>query len=156
MELAQAQKISEEIVKRLSPYCKKIVVVGSIINVPRERLSPTIVLIPSDPWNLTHEIMALGPVRQAWGEKLKRVRYNGVQIDIYYATEETWAMLLLIRTGSMEHNVHLAGLAKKMGWRLAANGDGLFNQKGQRVAGDTEESIYAALGLPYKEPWERD
>jgi hypothetical protein len=35
-------------------------------------------------------------------------------------------------------------------------GDGLFNQKGQRVAGDTEESIYAALGLPYKEPWERD
>lgn len=155
MELAQAQTIAAGVVKRLSPYCRRIEVAGSI-----RRRKPFVndidlVLIPSDPWNLEHEIMGLGQVRQAWGEKLKRVMYNGVQVDIYYATEETWATLLLIRTGSMESNIHLASLAKKMGWRLAASGDGLFNQKGQRVAGDTEESIYRALGLPFQDPWKR-
>jgi DNA polymerase/3'-5' exonuclease PolX len=47
-------------------------------------------------------------------------------------------------------------LAKKKGWHLAASGDGLFNEKGQRVAGGSEESIYEALELPYQEPWERN
>jgi len=156
MELAQAQKIANEVVKRLSPYCKKIEIAGSI-----RRRKPFVndidlVLIPSDPWNLTHEIAGLGQVRQAWGEKLKRILFNGVQVDIYYATEETWATLLLIRTGSMEHNIHLASLAKKKGWHLAANGDGLFNEKGKRVAGDSEQSIFAALGLLYLPPERRE
>lgn len=34
--------------------------------------------------------------------------------------------------------------------------DGLFDHEGRRIAGDTEASIYEALGLAYKEPWERD
>jgi len=42
-----------------------------------------------------------------------------------------------------------------MGWHLAASGEGLFNEKGERVAGDTEESIYEALGLAYQRPEER-
>ncbi|MBA7669483.1 hypothetical protein ES703_77614 [subsurface metagenome] len=69
-------------------------------------------------------------------------------------SEETWATLLLIRTGSKESNIRLATLAQKKGWRLKANGEGLFNE-GQRIAGDTEESIYEALELPYQRPEER-
>jgi len=76
-------------------------------------------------------------------------------VDLYFATAETWATLLLIRTGSKENNIRLATLAKRRGWHLAANGDGLFDEKGRRVAGDSEESIYKALVLPYQEPWER-
>ncbi len=156
MDLQQAQKIGDEVLKRLSPYCKpmRIEVVGSI---RRRRPLPRdidIVLIPSDPWNLTHEIAGLGPA-QASGDKVKRVSYNGVQVDLYFATEETWATLLLIRTGSKQNNIRLAWLAKQKEWRLAASGDGLFNEKGERIAGDTEESIYEALGLRYQEPWER-
>ncbi|GAH82255.1 unnamed protein product [marine sediment metagenome] len=156
MELARAQKIADDVVKRLSPYCqpKRIKVVGSV-----RRLKPTVkdvdfVLIPSDPWNLSFQITGLGSVKLK-GDKLKRVNYNGVQVDLYYASEETWATLLLIRTGSKENNIRLATLAKKRGWRLAASGDGLFNEKGERIAGDSEESIYLALGLPYQEPEER-
>jgi DNA polymerase/3'-5' exonuclease PolX len=158
MELAQAQKVAAEVVKRLTPYCKKIEVAGSIRRRKPFVKDIDLVLIPSDPWNLAHEIMGLGQgqLRQAWGEKLKRVSYNGVQVDIYYASEETWSTLLLIRTGSMESNIRLASLAKKRGWHLGANGDGLFDEKRQRVAGDTEQSIFQALGLEYKEPWERN
>ena len=98
--------------------------------------------------------MGLGQVRMS-GSKLMRVMVNSVQVDIYVASEETWATLLLIRTGSKESNIRLCSLAKKKGWRLAASGDGLFNEMGERVAGDSEESIYQALGEPWQEPWER-
>lgn len=49
----------------------------------------------------------------------------------------------------------LGSLAKRKGWQLKANGDGLFDRTGNRVAGDSEESIYQALGIPYQEPSKR-
>lgn len=162
MELERAKAIADEVVKRLSPYCTKIEVAGSV-----RRQKPTvrdidIVLIGSDFWNLTREILAVDsrdpyvplPSRVT-SVKLRRINYYGTQVDLYFATEGTWATLLLIRTGSKENNIRLCTIAKKRGWHLAANGDGLFNESGQRVAGDSEESIYAALDLPWQEPWER-
>ncbi len=158
MELERAQSIADEVMKRLSPYCQRIAVAGSV---RRQKLFPhdiDIVLMPSDPWNLDGEVLALARPFQPKlsGEKLKRFDYNGTQVDLYYASEDTWATLLLIRTGSKENNIRLATLAKKRGWRLAASGDGLFNETGERIAGDSEESIYEALGLPYQEPSERN
>jgi len=46
-------------------------------------------------------------------------------------------------------------LARRRGWHLAAGGRGLFNERGERIAGDSERSIYEALELEYQEPWER-
>uniref|UniRef100_A0A6M3LV59 Putative DNA polymerase n=1 Tax=viral metagenome TaxID=1070528 RepID=A0A6M3LV59_9ZZZZ len=152
--LERAEKIAEAIVKRLAPYCKKIEVVGSIRRRKPWVNDVDICLIPSDPWNLHHEVLGLGQT-QAAGSKIMRVMVGDVQVDIYIASEETWATLLLIRTGSAENNIRLASLAKKRGWHLAASGDGLFDENGQRIAGDTEESIYAALGLRYQRPEER-
>jgi len=154
MELERAQKMATEIIVRLSPYCSRIELAGSI-----RRRKPFVndidlVLIPNDLWNLHAELRKLGQVKMA-GKKIMRVMIGNTQVDIYIAEEATWATLLLIRTGSAENNIRLATLAKKKGWRLAASGDGLFNENGERIAGDTEESIYAALGLRYQEPWER-
>lgn len=157
MELERAQKIADEVVTKLSPYCSRLEVAGSI-----RRRKPTvndidIVLIASDPWNLEHEILGLAQpfAPQLSGGKLKRFKYKGVQVDLYFADERTWATLLLIRTGSKESNIRLATLAKKKGWHLAASGDGLFNEHDDRTAGDSEESIFKALGLPYQRPEER-
>ncbi len=154
MELERAQKIASGVVKRLGPYCQRIEIAGSIRRQKATVNDIDIVLIPSDLWNLTHEIKGLGPSVAA-GEKLKRILYNGVQVDLYFADEETWATLLLIRTGSKENNIRLATLAKERGWHLAASGDGLFNENEQRIAGDSEESIYEALNLPWQRPEER-
>jgi DNA polymerase (family 10) len=89
----------------------------------------------------------------------------GLMLDIYIATPETWATLLLIRTGSKEHNIRLCSLAKQKGMYLKADGQGLFKANNpnpikedpgwERIAGDTELSIFEALGLPYKRPEER-
>jgi len=154
MELEKAKAIGDEVIKRLDPYCQRIEIAGSV-----RRKKPTVndidfVLIPSDLWNLQHEIMGLGQVRMS-GSKIMRVMVGLVQVDLYIASPETWATLLLIRTGSAENNIRLATLAKKRGWHLAASGDGLFDEEGRRIAGDTEKSIYEALGLPYQRPEER-
>lgn len=157
MDLQRAEKIAGEVIKRLSPYCQRIEVAGSV---RRQKPTPRdidFVLIPSDLWNLECEVLSLARPFQpkVSGEKLKRFIFNGTQVDLYFATPETWATLLLIRTGSKENNIRLCTLAKTRGWHLAASGGGLFDEKGQRVAGDSEESIYEALGVPYQEPWER-
>lgn len=154
ISLERAEKIAEAVVKRLRPYCKRIEVAGSVRRKKPWVNDVDLVLIPSDLWNLHHEIMGLGQMRMS-GSKIMRVMVGSTQVDIYVASEETFATLLLIRTGSAESNMRLAWLAKKRGWRLKASGDGLFNETGQRIAGDSEESIYEALGLPYQRPEER-
>jgi DNA polymerase (family 10) len=151
LSLERAEKTAGAIIKRLALYCERIEVAGSV-----RRRCPWVndidlVLIPSNLWDLHTEIKLLGQVKAA-GDKIVRVEMGDTQVDIYFATPETWATLLLIRTGSKENNIRLATRAKKMGWHLAASGDGLFNEKGERVAGDTEESIYEALGLAYQGP----
>lgn len=155
IELSRAQKVAEAVVKQLQPHCHKIEVVGSI-----RRRRPWVndidlVLVAKDLWGLHGELVRLGPMKMSGG-KIVRVEVQGIQVDFYFATEETWATLLLIRTGSAAHNIFLASRAKARGWRLAASGDGLFNEKGERVAGDTELSIFQALGLAYLHPEERE
>jgi DNA polymerase (family 10) len=154
MELERAQRTANAVIDILKPYCSRIEVVGSI---RRKRPNPNdvdIVLIPKDLWNLHAELVKLGQVKMS-GSKIIRVIYGNTQLDFYIADEATCATLLLIRTGSTQNNIRLCSIAKKKGWHLAANGDGLFNEKKERIAGDTEISIYQALGLPYKRPEER-
>lgn len=152
--LERAEKIAEAVVKRLKPYCQRIEVAGSVRRRKEWVNDIDFVLVPSDPWNMHAELMKLGQLTMS-GSKIMRVMVRDVKIDIYIATPETWATLLLIRTGSAENNIRLASYAKKRGWRLAASGDGLFNENGQRIAGDSEESIYSALGLRWQRPEER-
>lgn len=159
--LARADKIAEAVVKRLSPYCRKIdnrikiEVVGSV----RRRVpwvnDIDLVLIPDDLWGFHAEVKKLGQMKMN-GPKIKRIMVGSIQIDIYIADEDTWATLLLIRTGSAQNNIRLAQRAQERGWRLAASGDGLFNENGERIAGNTELSIFQALGLPYQQPKERN
>lgn len=156
--LERAAKLAEAVVKRLSPYCKRIEVAGSIRRRRPWVKDIDLVLIPSDPWNLNHELINLCrpfPPKVS-GKKIMRIEVNSIQVDIYFAEPETWATLLLIRTGSTENNIRLCARAKERGWHLHADGNGLFNEKGERIAGDTELSIYNALGLKWQEPWERD
>ena len=169
MELKQAETLAQEVVDQLAPYCTRIEVVGSI---RRRKAFPNdidILLIPANQGLLAGAIVTLG-TKKKWGPAIVQRTYKGQQVDLYFATPQTWDTLLLIRTGSMASNIRLASRAKAKGWRLYANGDGLFNGlgekapglfwdsagKGERIAGDSEESIFLALGLPYLEPWDRE
>ena len=154
IELERAQKIAEGVVGGLEQYCEQIEVVGSIRRKKPQVNDIDLVLVPRDRDALDHRLMQLGKLKMS-GLKIGRVQMEEITLDVYYATPETFATLLLIRTGSAQNNIRLASLAKKKGWHLAASGDGLFNENGERIAGDSEESIYEALGLPYQRPEER-
>lgn len=160
MRLEEATTIARKVKEILSPYCEEIEIAGSV-----RRRKPTvndidIVLIEKlSAWLILSSLIATIGRIELNGDKIKRLWYgdkqSGIAIDIYIATPATWATLLLIRTGSKESNIRLATIAKRQGWHLKASGDGLFNEKGERIAGETEESIYEALGITYQEPNER-
>ena len=152
--LERAQKVADAVVKHLSPHCQRIEIAGSIRRRKPWVNDVDLILIPKNLWNLHGELMKLGQLKMS-GKKIMRVMVGSTQVDIYVADEATWATLLLIRTGSKENNIRLCSRAKDMGWHLAASGDGLFNEREERIAGDSEISIYNALGLPYQRPEER-
>jgi DNA polymerase (family 10) len=76
---------------------------------------------------------------------------NGLQVDVRLLEKENFGAALLYFTGSKEHNVALRGRANDMGYTL--NEYALATLKGEkRVAGKTEEEIYAKLKLDFIPP----
>jgi len=159
MRLEEARSIAERVKEMLTPYCERIEIAGSIRRGKPIVHDIDIVLIekPEAALVMNNILFNIGIVKLN-GPKIKRVYLpeDNITVDIYIATPATWATLLLIRTGSKENNIRLCSLAREKGWHLKASGDGLFDEAGNRIAGDTEESIYEALGVPYQEPEERD
>jgi DNA polymerase (family 10) len=89
------------------------------------------------------QILSRGPTRSSV------VLRNGTQVDLRVVGEANYGAALLYFTGSKAHNIALRAIAAARGLKL--NEYGLFRGK-ERVAGRTEEEVFAYLGLPYIEP----
>jgi DNA polymerase/3'-5' exonuclease PolX len=87
---------------------------------------------------------------------LKTVDSDTVPIDLYVATEQTWWTLLLIRTGSRQHNIKLARRAMELQMHLKADGSGLLTSNGRIISVGSEEEIFQHLKIEYRSPEERD
>ena len=77
----------------------------------------------------------------------------GLQADLRVVPPECFGAALHYFTGSRAHNIALRKLAVAAGLKL--NEYGVFSRDGRRerrVAGETEESVFAALGLPWIPP----
>jgi DNA polymerase (family 10) len=71
---------------------------------------------------------------------------GGLQADLRAVAAHERGAALQYFTGSKAHNIVLRDRALERGWRL--NEYGLFNAKDEsKIAGETEEAIYQALGL---------
>jgi DNA polymerase (family 10) len=76
---------------------------------------------------------------------------GGLQADLRSVAPNERGAALQYFTGSKAHNIVLRDRALERGWRL--NEYGLFNARDEaRIAGETEESIYQALGLAWVPP----
>lgn len=75
---------------------------------------------------------------------------EGVQVDVRVFGENEYGAALVYFTGSKDHNIALRNLAIERGCKL--NEYGLFDEKGSRLAGKTEDEIYRKLGLRYIPP----
>jgi DNA polymerase (family 10) len=93
------------------------------------------------------EVLASGRTRAS-------VRLNsGIQADLRVVAPESFGAALHYFTGSKAHNIALRRLAMAQG--LKVNEYGVF-RGAKRVAGETEESVYAAVGLPWVPPEKRE
>ena len=77
----------------------------------------------------------------------------GIDADLLVVPPESWGSALQYFTGSKEHSVQLRKLAIAKGLRL--NEWGIY-QGDRKVAGETEEQVYEALGLQWIPPEMRE
>ena len=159
--LKDAEKTANQVKTLVANHCDKIEIAGSI---RRQRA-------------IVHDIDFVVSTRndfewQKIGEELKRIKakpacqgssvikaflpcQNGLfQVDFYRAKLMNFGIHLLVRTGSAEHNVWLAGYAISKGMRIKYS-EGLIRE-GSVMAGETEEGVFEALGLPYPSPSDRE
>jgi DNA polymerase (family 10) len=95
---------------------------------------------------LVEEVLARGENKAS-----AKVGREGLQVDVRALLPETFGAAMQYFTGSKDHNVAIRVRAVKMGLKLSEYG--LFRvADDSRVAGQTEEGIYQALGLPWIPP----
>lgn len=98
------------------------------------------------------------------------VLHSGLQVDLRVIPSASFGAAMLYFTGSKEHNVVLRTRAVKEGLRVnewgvyrtreededgqagSSGSAGAAGDFGERLAGDTEDDVYAALGLPWIAP----
>lgn len=75
----------------------------------------------------------------------------GLQVDVRVVAPDEWGAALQYFTGSAEHNVRMREIAKGLGLKVSEYG--VFRiDTGERCASETEEAVYAALGMQTPPP----
>ena len=73
----------------------------------------------------------------------------GMQVDLRVVAQPSYGAALHYFTGSKSHNIAIRRIAQQLG--LKVNEYGVFRGE-KRIAGESEESVYRAVGLPYIPP----
>ena len=158
LEYAKAKAVALQVEELIKPLCDRLKVVGSIRrNKPTVGDCDFVVMATDANWNKIIPILRNSKVVCA-GASLIKVNFpvegQLFQVDFYRAIPQNFGIQELIRTGSADHNMWLAGYAISKGYRLKYS-TGLIKD-GVQVAAQTEEGVFCALGLPCPEPEQRE
>jgi len=75
---------------------------------------------------------------------------QGFQMDLRVVSSESFGAALQYFTGSKSHNIKLRERAIRRGLKI--NEYGVFNQEGEKIAGEKEEEVYSILNLHFIPP----
>ncbi|NYI03652.1 DNA polymerase/3'-5' exonuclease PolX [Allostreptomyces psammosilenae] len=158
--LSTATDLAEEIVGELSGVrgCVRCGYAGSLRRM-RETVGDLDVLVAAERSAPFMEAFTRMPgVAEviAGGEKKTSVRTTrGVQVDLRVLPPHSWGAGLQYFTGSKAHNIRLREMAVRHQLKLSEYG--LFDaESGDVVVSETEEEVYARLGLPWIPPTLRE
>jgi len=153
--------IARSLTLKLEPHCERIMIVGSLRRQCEKVHDIDIVLQPL-PGELDEfksfelvRILGDGWRHKNYGNKIVNGLYCDIPVDLYFATQEQWWTLVVIRTGSKEHNIKLCKQARWLGMKLHADGAGIELADGTHFVPKSEESLFTDLSLPYVEPKDR-
>jgi len=155
--LPYAENMAEELIAHIRqvPGVEAITPAGSLRR-GRETVGDLDLLVTGPaPGEVLERFLAFPRVQEvlARGENKAsaRVGLEGLQVDVRALPRESFGSAMQYFTGSKDHNVAIRLRAVKMGLKLSEYG--LFRvEDDRRVAGETEASVYEALGLPWIPP----
>jgi DNA polymerase (family 10) len=161
---------------RAAPGAQRVEIAGSLRR-RRETIGDIDLLVECDGDGaavIEHFIRFGGASRAeaAGPTKGSTVLASGLQVDLRVVPPESFGAALVYFTGSKDHNINIRTRAVRAGLRVnewgvyrvpdaAEDGEGVDEQVvvadpadrfGERVAGDTEESVYRALAMPWIPP----
>jgi DNA polymerase/3'-5' exonuclease PolX len=161
LDLKEAEQIAAPIKATVETLCAHIEVAGSIRRQkPKIHDIDFVVVAKSDAeWQKINEKLKQLKAKPncSGGSVIKAFVpcQDGLfQVDFYRAKPSTFGIHLLVRTGSADHNMWLAGHAYSKGMRLKYS-EGLIKD-GVTIAGEIEQGVFAALDLPCPMPSERE
>lgn len=153
-KLADASAVAEALATylRQSPLAKEVMIAGSLRRA-RDTVGDIDLLVLAEKGKAVCEHFVRYPdVREriSLGDtRASVVLQSGMQVDLRVVAQASAGAALMYFTGSQAHNIAMRNLALARGYKL--NEYGLFRGR-QRIAGQTEQSVFEALGLPWIAP----
>jgi DNA polymerase (family 10) len=154
--LPTARAVALQVAQALRAHggVERLEIAGSVRRM-RESVKDVDILVTStEPARVIETFVGLPSVVEVTGrgDTKASVRHrDGLAIDLRVVEPAAFGAALQYFTGSREHNVRLRQLAIQRGLKLSEYG--VFDEAtGDRIAGATEEDVYAAVGLPFIPP----
>ena len=160
--LWEALQISKYLIEKLKSNLKeihKIEVVGSTRR-RKETIGDLDILVTADDKDRlkimdfftsldeVSEVLVKGPKKSS---VIMKFEDKERQVDLRIFKDEEWGAALQYFTGSKQHNIHLREIAKEKGLKI--NEYGVFKvDTEEKIAGETEESVYKAVGMDWIPP----
>jgi DNA polymerase (family 10) len=142
---------------RSVPGAERVEVAGSYRRMRESVGDLDLLVATTQPRDILVAFAALPQVERvlARGDTKSSVVIDGMQVDCRAVAPDQFGAAWQYFTGSQAHNIRLRGMALRLG--LTLNEYGVFRvEGGERVAGATEEDVYAALGLRWIPPEQRE
>jgi DNA polymerase (family X) len=154
--LPVARAVAQQVASALRAHggVERLEIAGSLRRM-RETVKDVDILVTStEPARVIETLVGLPSVAEvtARGDTKVAVRHqDGLAIDLRVVAPEAFGAALQYFTGSRAHNVRLREMAVRRGLKISEYG--VFDEEtGARVAGETEQDVYAAVGLPWIPP----
>lgn len=136
------------------PEVDKASIAGSLRRMQETIGDVDLIAASSDPSSVVDRFTTLPEVKNVLGHgptKGTIVTKDNLQVDLRVVKPNEYGAGIQYFTGSQAHNIKLRSIAEDMGFKV--NEYGLFRlADNERIAGETEESMYETLGLRWIPP----
>ncbi len=161
ISIYEASTIADEVVAYLkgNPLVKQVAAAGSLrrmketvgdLDILASGKNGTEIIRAFTKFPGTLRVLSAGDTK---GSIIIKTETSERQIDLRIVAESEFGAALQYFTGSKSHNIKLRGMAKARGLKISEYG--VF-RGAKKIAGATEEEVYAVLGLPWIPPEMRE
>ena len=154
--LSRALPVADQVVDalRAAPGAHRVEVAGSLRRQADAVKDLDVIATTDDPAAMVQALAVLPVIEsvQSTGEAGARVTtHSGMKVDLKVVAPDQFGNVLQHFTGSKDHNVALREAAVRRGLHVSEYGI-LDDADGATLRCETEEEVYAALGLPWIPP----